>query len=66
MVKLTMERIRGRDSEKQSGMIDAFGIDVFHQINYPLEVQFLHDVFTVSASGGVVNVRTDRRSALQG
>jgi hypothetical protein len=60
-----MERICGRGSESM-GRDLAFGNDVFHQINYPLEVQFLLDVFTVPASGGVVNIGTDRRSALQG
>ena len=65
MVKLTMERICGRGSES-IGRDIAFGNGVFHQIKYPLEVQFLHDVFPVPASGGVVNIRSDRRSALQG
>ena len=37
MVKLTMERICGRGSESM-GRDLSFGNDVFHQINYPLEV----------------------------
>jgi hypothetical protein len=65
MVKLTMERFCGRGSES-IGKDIAFGNDVFHQINHPLAVQFLHDVFPVPASRGHVNIRIDRRSALQG
>jgi hypothetical protein len=65
MVKLNMARFFGRGSESIGREI-AFGNGVFQQINYPLEVQFLHDVFPVPASGGVVNIRSDRRSALQG
>jgi hypothetical protein len=65
MVKLTMERFCGRGSES-IGKDIAFGNGVFHQINYPLGVQFLHDSFPVPASGGGVNIRSDGRSALQG
>ena len=50
MVKLTMEDFAGRGSES-IGRDIAFGNGVFHQINYPLEVQFLHDVFPVPAYG---------------